>query len=606
MFRKVGMAAVVGALVAPLVVVPAGALEPADDRAADAVGGVEAVAPAAPVADDDGDGLTESAVVLPLEVDGRELPVGEAGDAEHQHGAVAARSGTLALPDAPEMLIFEDVPAGTHLAVRSRNGATWSDWVEAVASTDDAPDGAIDPRPGVGPVWVGHGAEHVEVAVLQGSVQEVDVVGLHVVDDPTAPQGVRASTASASSTASVTSSFIRPRSSWATEDMGWKCKSGPDEMNDLRAMIVHHTATNTEPYAATDVPSIIRGFWRYHVQSRGWCDVAYAFFVDRFGGVWEGRQGGITKAIVGGHTYGFNSETTSVAQIGNFQETQTPWAMTAATRQLVGWKLGYHGIDPKASTTLTNRTGSTFRGVPNGGQVPVGTVAGHRDLGTTSCPGQHTYDTIPYLRAQSRVGVHLVAQHETFLRALPTPDQYRHYLSIADTSGHYAATVSMARSPGYSGLIIDDLYQRVLGRPADEEGKQYWLDVLASGVRVEDVGVQFYGSDEYYRKMGGPEPYVDALYDNLLHRDPDEAGLSYWAGLLRDGQAEPPDVADGFYKSIESRMDRVARLYETILGRGPDRTGQQHWAERLLNTDDVLLAVELSLSDEFYERAISS
>lgn len=603
MFRKVGMVAVVGALVAPLAVVPAGALEPADDAAADAVGAVEAVAPAAAVADDDGDGLTESVVVLPLESDGRELPVGQADDGEeHGHGAVAARSGTLALPGAPEMLIFEDVAAGTHLAVRSRNGGTWSDWVEVVASSDDAPDGAADPRPGVGPVWIGRDADHVEVALLEGTADDLHVVGLHVVSEPGAPQGVRATATSAA----LASTFIRPRSAWATEEMGWKCKSGPDEAKDLRAMIVHHTATNTEPYAAGDVPSIIRGFWRYHVQSRGWCDVAYAFFVDRYGGVWEGRQGGITKAIVGGHTYGFNSETTSVAQIGNFQETQTPWAMTAATRQLVGWKLGYHGIDPKASTTLTNRTGSTFRGVPNGGQVPVGTVAGHRDLGTTSCPGQHTYDTLPYLRAQSRVGVHLVAQHETFLRALPTPEQYRHYLSIADTRGHYAATVAMARSREYSGLIIDDLYQRVLGRPADEEGKQYWLDVLASGVRVEDVGVQFYGSREYYLKMGGPEPYVTALYDNLLHREPDQAGLDYWAGLLRDQRAEPPDVADGFYKSIESRMDRVARLYQTILGRGPDRSGQQHWAERLLTTDDVLLAVELSLSDEFYQRAISS
>ena len=34
-----------------------------------------------------------------------------------------------------------------------------------------------------------------------------------------------------------------------------------------------------------------------------------------------GRQGGIDRAIVGGHTYGFNSETTSVAQVGDFQQT---------------------------------------------------------------------------------------------------------------------------------------------------------------------------------------------------------------------------------------------------------------------------------------------
>lgn len=600
MFRKLGVAAVAGIVAAPLFATSATAVEPTLDDS------VEAVAPAAAVADDDGDGLSETAVVLPLVDDGRSLELrGDGDDLEHVHDTVARRSGTVALPSAPEMLILEDVPADTHLAVRSRNDGTWSAWTEVVATAEEAPDGIQDPSPGVGPIWVGDGAAHVEVALLEGDVTEIEIVGLHVVEEASGPQGVRAS-ATTGTSAAAAGSFIRPRSDWATSGMGWNCSSGPTEAKELRAMVVHHTATNTEPYAQEDVPSIIRGFWRYHVQSRGWCDIAYAFIVDRFGGVWEGRQGGITKAIIGGHTYGFNTGTTSVAQIGNFQETETPWAMTAATRQLVGWKLGHHGIDPKATTTVTNRTGSTFEGVPNGGEVTIPTVSGHRDLGTSACPGDHSYGTLPYLRAQSRTGAHVVALHDTFLRRLPTPDEYRRWLSVADDEGLQVAALGMARSVEYSGLIIDDLYQRVLGRPADDDGKRYWLEVLESGVRVEDVGVQFYGSAEYYRKMGGTEPYVTALYDNLLHREPDQSGLDYWAGKLRDRTTRPPGVADGFYKSIESRLDRVARLYQTILGRDPDPSGQLHWAKRLLTTDDVLLAVELSLSDEFYERATTA
>src|SRR3546814_6296016 len=77
----------------------------------------------------------------------------------------------------------------------------------------------------------------------------------------------------------------------------------------------------------------------------------------------------------------------------------------------------------------------------------------------------------------------------------------------------------------FRSVIIDDLYQRVLGRAADPEGKAYWLRVLASGVRTETVGISFYGSREYFDRMGGAEPFVRALYDNLLHRQADAGGL---------------------------------------------------------------------------------
>lgn len=609
MLRKLGIAALAAALTAPLVAAPVAALELEPAPAP----GADATAPTRVEPGRHDDGLSEVAVTVPLAADGRALDLAHHGDdaavaaVDHEHadhGDHAQRSGVLALPTSPEMLILEDVPAGAALAVRSRSGGAWTPWTEVVASADDAPDGAADSRPGVGPVWIGHGATEVELASLDGAVDRIDVVGLHVEPEAGTAQGVRSFSAAAAAS-STTSPFIRPRTDWATSDMGWRCSGSPSESKDLRAMVVHHTATNTAPYAQADVPSILRGFWRYHVETRKWCDVAYNFFVDRFGTLWEGRQGGITRAILGGHTYGFNSETTSVAQVGNFQETTTPWAMTAATRKLVGWKLGLHGIDPAGRTTLTNRTGGTIKGVANGGQVPVPTVPGHRDLGTTSCPGDHSYDTLPYVRAQSRTGAHVVALHDTFMQALPTPDQYRRWLSTADADGLRAAALGMARSEAYSGVIIDDLYRRVLDRSADPGGKEYWLDILASGVRIETVGISFYGSKEYFDRKGGAETFVRSLYENLLFREADRKGLDYWVGMLQDRRATPADVASGFYLSLESRLDRAARVYESILGRRPAPEAQQDWAQRLLKVDDVLMAVELSLSDEFYERATS-
>lgn len=606
MLRKLGAVAIATAALGPLLAVPVSAVEPR--TGGDGVE-IDAVAPSVARAGESGDGLTEVEVTLPLT--GGEVEV----DLTHaQEGVVAAgmrwpaaESGTVALPSGPEMVILEDVPAGTVIAVRSRNDGTWSRWTEMDADPMDAPDGPLDPTPGIGPIWVGHGADLLEIAVLEGELGDVRVVGLHSAETPGA-KGVRALGAAFASLSQVTSgsTFIRPRSEWATSDMGWKCNGNPTETKDLRAMVVHHTATNTQPYAQADVPNIIRGFWRYHTGNRGWCDVAYAFFVDRFGGVWEGRQGGITKAIVGGHTYGFNSETTSLAQIGNMQETVPTDAMTSSTARLVGWKLGYHGLDPQANTRLTNRTGGTIKGVPNGGQVPVPVVNGHRDLGSTACPGRYTYERLPTIRSQARTGSHLVAIYEAFLGFAPSPAAYRHWSGVATTRGLRAAATGLAYSPEYSGVLLDDLYQRVLGRNADASGKQYWLDVLSSGTRIEDVGALFYGSSEYVAKAGTLEKYIGLLYENLLHRQADRSGLDYWVGMLRSGAASPPEVARGFYASLESRRDRVARLYDRFLGREPDAAGQAHWVDQLRRADDILLAVELSLSDEFYARSTSS
>ncbi|MEK8227997.1 hypothetical protein NKG05_20780 [Oerskovia sp. M15] len=71
----------------------------------------------------------------------------------------------------------------------------------------------------------------------------------------------------------------------------------------MKGAVVHHTAGNNG-YASSDVPTIIRGIYSYHVLSRGWPDIGYNFLVDRFGRIWEGRAGGIDRAIVGAHAAG--------------------------------------------------------------------------------------------------------------------------------------------------------------------------------------------------------------------------------------------------------------------------------------------------------------
>ena len=79
---------------------------------------------------------------------------------------------------------------------------------------------------------------------------------------------------------------------------------------------LHHTAT-TNSYSAAEVPKILRSIYHFHAVSRGWGDIGYNVLLDRFGRLWEGRRGGLSRPLVGAHAGGFNSYTTGVSFIGD-------------------------------------------------------------------------------------------------------------------------------------------------------------------------------------------------------------------------------------------------------------------------------------------------
>ncbi|MDN4162280.1 FG-GAP-like repeat-containing protein [Nocardioides abyssi] len=175
---------------------------------------------------------------------------------------------------------------------------------------------------------------------------------------------------------------IYSRAQWGANEK-LRGKSAPSYY-EVHAGFVHHTV-NANDYTRAQVPGILRSIYAYHTQSRGWSDVGYNFLVDRFGRIWEGRAGGIDRPVVGAHTLGYNENSFAMSAIGNFDVAQPSSAMVQAYGALFAWKLSLHGVDASSPSQVVGK--KSFRA-----------INGHRDAGSTACPGRHLYAKVPQIR----------------------------------------------------------------------------------------------------------------------------------------------------------------------------------------------------------------
>jgi uncharacterized protein with LGFP repeats len=157
--------------------------------------------------------------------------------------------------------------------------------------------------------------------------------------------------------------------------------------DSVKVVFVHHTATGND-YTCAGAPALIRSIYRYHVESSGWRDIGYNFLIDKCGNIYEGRAGGVAKAVFGAHTLGFNTNSSGVAVLGTFTSVSAPAAAVKAVAQLAAWKLGLYGGNPTGTTHLVSGGGNLYT---KGSSVKLHTISGHRDGFATECPGAKLY-----------------------------------------------------------------------------------------------------------------------------------------------------------------------------------------------------------------------
>jgi len=160
----------------------------------------------------------------------------------------------------------------------------------------------------------------------------------------------------------------------------------------VRFLLVHHTASPND-YDEAGAVDQMRGFYGYHTGDKGWPDVAYNFFVDRFGVVYEARTGSLEAPIKGDATGGSQGFALLCCFVGDLTTTAPTLPATTSMVKLLAWLADEYAIDtsPGATTTFVSRGSNRH---PAGTTVTAATISGHRDMSQTTCPGDACYPIV--------------------------------------------------------------------------------------------------------------------------------------------------------------------------------------------------------------------
>ncbi len=375
-----------------------------------------------------------------MAVPGGELDVSQDPPAEPRSGAAnaagpeGAAGSTQAAPGASPVTLDAgmqftmtgvtcDVPGAdgaVSLRIRtSLDGTAWSEWVETPLEVAD--EEGVEPVAFTDPLWTGP-ARYVQLtasAAAAGAPAELQGARL-VVIDPTENAdlaarisgGVRRLAATVAgvslvppASAATSVPTIVTRSQWGADE---SLRKGSPSYATVRMAFIHHTVSGNI-YGPGDSAALMRGIYAYHTKSLGWSDIGYNFLVDRYGTIFEGRYGGMTRGVIGAQVYGFNTGSTGISVMGTFTSVAPPAAARTALERLLAWKLGTHGLDPLGTAKLTCGATSKYK---SGATVTFPVIAGHIDANYTACPGEKFYPLLPAIRrgVAGRIQAPLVAK----------------------------------------------------------------------------------------------------------------------------------------------------------------------------------------------------
>ena len=291
--------------------------------------------------------------------------------------------------------------------VRFRVGGSWTRWQTLEQ------DGAQAAGQFTGALVGVDRADAYQVRNLPAAGHNWRAAAINTTDGPTLVVGHRRSDAAAAAPKCMS------RADWGADESksGW-ASGDTRTYSPVQTLTVHHTAGPNDPdqdYAAT-----MRAIYSYHLKSNGWSDIGYQYLVGGNGVVYEGRSAGDTpsrsclydggdgsdfaheagtdQVVTGAHVADYNTGNVGISVMGCFEpgstactgDTQPTTLAVDAVESELALLSTRHNLDPEGTVHYVNPETQKTK--------DVATISGHRDWGSTECPGGNLYAQLPSIR----------------------------------------------------------------------------------------------------------------------------------------------------------------------------------------------------------------
>jgi hypothetical protein len=157
----------------------------------------------------------------------------------------------------------------------------------------------------------------------------------------------------------------------------------------------------------------------------------------------------------------------------------------------------------------------------------------------------------------------------------------------------------------YFDNTVNRLFQSYLGRNADPGGLAAFSAQLTSGATVQLVQSEIMGSDEYFQIAGSTnEGFVSQAYRDLLNRNPDAGGLTFYLNMLSTPSTatQRQEVIFNLLGQVEQIHDVLNVYYANYLNRFSDPNGLDFFTLQLQNGVSYTSIVNqyLGSTDEYF------
>lgn len=287
--------------------------------------------------------------------------------------------------DAPDVVEFQG---------QDINTGDWGGWISAELMTD-IDENATDA------VWLGPSSA-VNVRAFRDGLDVSDQLTAHLITTSEAGSDVRLASSGGNTgitrilPATVTPGTGAPtfitRKEW---NAGSVKASRLSYATEIKAICIHHTGGSNN-YSKAQSPQIVRGMFAYHHDTLGWADLGYNVVVDKYGQIFEGREGGLHRNVAGAHARGFNTGSCGISVMGDYMDIPVPSAALNAVATVAAWKLASTFTQDVYGTETWTVTTSN---VKRSGTFSMPRLFAHRDVNYTDCPGDTYYGQLPKVRS---------------------------------------------------------------------------------------------------------------------------------------------------------------------------------------------------------------